>query len=184
MTFWILCYFANCCCFVLVLWVLNCVCHVVHLLLQWGVCIMQREQGKNERDEKTKMAYGTQILNILNSFWTDRFNSAGTFEKLENRNTYETYRNTKTPSNNQLFSLYSDKVYSCHVKMSLHGMDNFPLPPLTLTPNVSLSLSLSLCLSQCTHACIKDLPKQPSILHKTSHHPTFVIKRLNLSHGK
>jgi len=41
---------------------------------------MQREHGKNEWDEKTKMSYGTQTLNILNLFSTDRFYSAGPFE--------------------------------------------------------------------------------------------------------
>jgi hypothetical protein len=40
---------------------------------------MQRERGKNEWDEKTKMAYGTHTLNILNLFSTDRFNSVGLF---------------------------------------------------------------------------------------------------------
>ena len=41
-------------------------------------------------------------------------------------------------------------VYRCHVKKSLNGTDNFPVPP---------SHSLSQCTHARTHAHIKDLPK-------------------------
>ena len=168
---------------------LNCVRNVIKLCAScyWTVCVMlliymyievfescNRSMAKTNGTKRQKWHMG-QILNTLNLFSTDRFNSAGSYENWKTKIQMKRTEIQKTPSNNQLLGLNLDKVYSCHVKMSLHGTDNFPLPP-SIPPTLP-----SLSLTQCKHAHIKGLPKQPSILRKTFHHHTSVIKRLKLS---
>ena len=107
----------------------------------WTVCVMlliymyievfescNRSMAKTNGTKRQKWHMG-QILNTLNLFSTDRFNSAGSYENWKTKIQMKRTEIQKTPSNNQLLGLNLDKVYSCHVKMSLHGTDNFPLPP-------------------------------------------------------